>query len=180
MKKIVSLLLISLILACGSSKNKRVVTTKKQRTTKVTTKPKSTSTSKSTSISNSSLAEKVIKNAEAYQGVKYKYGGTTSKGMDCSGLIQTAFTQENIQMPRTTSILVSHGDWIDIKNIQKGDLVFFATNKNSRKVSHVGLVTSARIGRIEFIHASSSKGVMTSLLSERYWYQAYVQARRVL
>ena len=170
MKIVALLLLLVIIFSCGSSKNKRVVTKKKTTTTtpKITTNTASTTT------------DKVIKNAEAYQGVKYKYGGTTSKGMDCSGLIHTAFIQEDIKMPRTTTALSTKGDWVDVKEVQKGDLLFFATKKNSRKVNHVGLVTAVKPGSVAFIHASTSKGVMTSLLSEKYWYFAFVQARRVL
>jgi len=181
MKKIVLFLILIIASACGSSKNKRVVTTKKGRAKKVETTPKNTPINTSSSTSSSSaLTESIIKNAKAYKGVKYKYGGTTSKGMDCSGLIHTAFLQEDIKMPRTSSALSTHGDWIDLKEVQKGDLLFFATKKNSRKINHVGLVTSAKTGHVEFIHASTSKGVITSLLSEKYWYFAFVQARRVL
>ncbi|WP_397364689.1 C40 family peptidase [Olleya sp. R77988] len=193
MKKIALLLLLTIIWSCGSSKSKQVVTTKKERTTKTkqasttkqtstkqsSTKPK-TSSGSYTSPKTSSTTDNIIKTAKSFKGVKYKYGGTTKKGMDCSGLIQTSFLKEDIKMPRTTSALSTHGDWIDLKKVQKGDLLFFATKKGSRKINHVGLVTSARTGRVEFIHASSSKGVMTSLLSERYWYVAFVQARRVL
>ena len=83
-------------------------------------------------------------------------------------------------MPRTTSELAKAGNWIDIKKVQEGDLVFFATRKNSRKVNHVGIVTEVNNDVISFIHSSSSRGVMISKVSERYWYLAYVQARRYL
>ncbi len=83
-------------------------------------------------------------------------------------------------MPRTTTTLATHGDWIDLKEVQEGDLLFFATSKNSRKVNHVGIVTTSRLGKVEFIHSSTSRGVMISDLSEKYWYFAFVQARRVL
>jgi cell wall-associated NlpC family hydrolase len=122
----------------------------------------------------------IIKHAKSFEGTRYKYGGTTKKGMDCSGLIVTAFKKEDILLPRTTADLSKRGDWIDVKEVKEGDLVFFATKKNNRKVNHVGIVTSSRPGHVEFIHASSSRGVMISNLAEKYWYQAYVQARRVL
>jgi len=125
-------------------------------------------------------ADKIINYAKKFLGVKYKYGGTTRKGMDCSGLIQTAYKSESIQLPRTTGNLVKTGSWIPIKNIKKGDLLFFATSKNSRKVNHVGIVTTITDTNVSFLHASSSKGVMISNLSQRYWYFAFVQARRVL
>ncbi|WP_008637294.1 C40 family peptidase [Bizionia argentinensis] len=124
--------------------------------------------------------ESIIDYAKTFDGVKYKYGGTTKKGMDCSGLIVTSFKKEAVQLPRTTSKLAVSGDWVDVKEVQKGDLLFFATSKNSRSVNHVGIVTESRTGFVEFIHASTSRGVMISELSERYWYFAFVQARRVL
>lgn len=125
-------------------------------------------------------AENIVDYAKQFEGVRYKYGGTTKKGMDCSGLIQTSYKSEAVLLPRTTNDLATSGDWIDLKEVQKGDLLFFATKKNTRKVNHVGIVTSVNKGDVEFIHASTSKGVMTSKLIERYWYFAFVQARRVL
>ncbi len=169
MQKLVSIsLLLLLLMSCGSSKSK--VTTKKTRV----------KTEKAKKRPVSPLAKKVINNAEAYKGVRYKYGGTTRKGMDCSGLIHTAFKEEQIVLPRISKDMASHGDWVDVKKVQEGDLLFFATKKGSRKVNHVGLVTSARTGYVEFIHSSSSKGVIVSNLAEKYWYFAFVQARRVL
>ena len=100
--------------------------------------------------------------------------------MDCSGLVVTAFKPEAITLPRTTAELSKYGDWIDLKKVNEGDLLFFATKKNSRHVNHVGIVTKTRNGNVSFIHASTSKGVIISSLSERYWYLAFVQARRVL
>ncbi|SDB66069.1 NlpC/P60 family protein [Flavobacteriaceae bacterium MAR_2010_188] len=126
------------------------------------------------------VALDVVENAKEFDGVRYKYGGTTKKGMDCSGLITTAFEKEDIYLPRSSSEMASSGQWIDLKEVQPGDLMFFATQRNSRKVNHVALVTNARPGYVEFIHSTSSKGVMTSTLDDKYWYFAFVQARRVL
>jgi len=177
------LLLITLFLtACKATKNKRVITTKKDERK---SKSKDTKTpveviTKVEETSSNSKADNIISYAESFKGVKYKYGGTTKAGMDCSGLVHTAFKSEDEILPRTSSQMSKKGQWIDLKEVEKGDLLFFATKKNSRDVTHVGLVVSANSGKIEFIHSSSSKGVITSLLSERYWYHAFVQARRVL
>jgi len=100
--------------------------------------------------------------------------------MDCSGLIQTSYKSESELLPRTTNDLAKAGDWADLKLVKKGDLLFFATKKNSRKVNHVGMVTNVNKDDVEFIHASTSKGVITSTLKNRYWYFAFVQARRFL
>lgn len=130
--------------------------------------------------SNSVLAENIIDYAMKFEGVRYKYGGTTKKGMDCSGLVTTAFSSEGISLPRSSSDIALSGDWIDIKEVQKGDLLFFATSKKSRNINHVALVTHVNEGQVEFIHATTSAGVIVSSLAERYWYFAFVQARRVL
>ena len=174
MKKITLILVFLISLsACKSSKNKRVVT-KKTRTTKTTPKPSTTRSSSQNTVDN------IVEYAKTFEGVRYKYGGTTKKGMDCSGLVVTSFKKEQVNLPRTTRDLAKTGHWIDLKEVLVGDLLFFATKKNSRTVNHVGIVTSSRIGHVEFIHASTSKGVIISNLAERYWYFAFVQARRVL
>ena len=179
MKRIALILLILITLtACGSSKNKRVVI-KKSRTTKTTKQTTINMPPLETAVTKKS-ATIVVKNAEKYEGTRYKYGGTTKKGMDCSGLIYTAFKEADIALPRVSSAMATHGDWVDLKQVMVGDLLFFATAKNSRKVNHVGLVTKATLGNVEFIHSSTSKGVITSKLEEKYWYFAFVQARRVL
>ncbi len=186
MKKFTLLLTLLIILSsCGSRKSRHVNTRKSNKTTKrVSAKNTRKSTTKSPKNSKKNYSSKtvnnIIGNAKDYLGVKYKYGGTTKKGMDCSGLIYTAFGKENVPMPRVSKDMSKTGTWINVKAIKKGDLIFFATNKKSRNINHVGLVTEARTGYVKFIHSSSSKGVMESLLSERYWYLAYVQARRVL
>lgn len=128
----------------------------------------------------SKIVENIIEYAKQFDGVRYKYGGTTKKGMDCSGLVTLAFNSEGIVLPRSSGDIALTGDWIDLKEVQKGDLLFFATNGKSRTVNHVALVTHVNEGQVEFMHATTSAGVITSSLAERYWYFAFVQARRVL
>ena len=173
MKK--AILLLILCVSFGSCNSSKGVKTKKTKTTK-------TEQRSNTSVSSSvpKKVKSIINYAKTFKGTKYKYGGTTKRGMDCSGLVVTSFQKENILLPRTTSALKSTGQWIDVKEVKEGDLLFFATKKNSRKVNHVGIVTKTRPGFVEFIHSTSSRGVITSNLSERYWYLAYVQARRVI
>lgn len=163
--------IIFLLLIASSCKSKKTTSSKKRQshTVKVNTSAKP-----------SAEAETIVKYAKTFDGTRYKYGGTTKKGMDCSGLIFTSYKKYDVNLPRTTAGLRSTGDWIDLKNVNVGDLLFFATKKNSRKVNHVGIVTSVRTGNVDFIHASSSRGVMVSSLAEKYWYFSFVQARRVL
>jgi len=169
MKRLLPILLLTLFIV--SCKSKKTYSSKKKQshTVKVNTTSKP-----------SAEAETIVKYAKTFDGTRYKYGGTTKKGMDCSGLIYTSYKKYNVNLPRTTSGLKSIGEWIDLKEVNVGDLVFFATNKNSRKVNHVGIVTNVRTGNVEFIHASTSRGVMISSIAEKYWYFSFVQARRVL
>ena len=177
MKSIALILFLTCCLtACKSSKR---VAEKKSSTLEIM----GTSDTDSIKPLNSNTYSKInsiVDYAIQFDGVSYRYGGTTKKGMDCSGLITTAFKSEDILLPRTTGDLASTGNSIDLKEVQKGDLLFFATRKNSRKVNHVGLVINARPGYVEFIHATTSAGVIISSLADQFWYFAFVQARRIL
>ncbi len=175
MKK--AILLLILCIGFGSCNSSKGIKTKKSKSAKTEQRSR---TSTSTSTPPTKAIKNIISYAESFKGTKYKYGGTTKRGMDCSGLVVTSFQKENIQLPRTTSALKTTGQWIDVNDVKEGDLLFFATKKNSRNVNHVGIVTKARPGYVEFIHSTTSRGVITSNLSERYWYLAYVQARRVI
>lgn len=127
-----------------------------------------------------SIAEKIIDYAKQFDGVKYKYGGNTTNGMDCSGLVTSVFKSEAIELPRSSKDMATVGNKIDVEELQKGDLLFFATKPNNREISHVGLVTEVRPGFVEFIHATTKAGVIISNLAERYWFITFVQARRIL
>ncbi|PQJ80767.1 C40 family peptidase [Polaribacter porphyrae] len=142
----------------------------------------SCSSSKKVVSSNKSItkADKIVANALRYKGVKYKFGGTTRRGMDCSGVIYVAFGQENFSLPRVSRDMAKKGTKISLKKAQKGDLLFFKTDKNSRRINHVGLIVSTKKGQIRFIHSTTSRGVIISSLSEKYWYKSYVKATKVL
>jgi probable lipoprotein NlpC len=127
-----------------------------------------------------SKADKIVRNALKYKGVKYKFGGTTRRGMDCSGVIYVAFGQENFQLPRVSRDMAKRGKKISLRSTKKGDLLFFKTGKSKRRINHVGLVIANKKGQIRFIHSTSSRGVIVSFLSEKYWKKAFVKATKVL
>ena len=167
MKRILPLLLLLLIItSCGSSKSTSNSTYKKERT--------------SSRTSHRAASNNIIDYARTFRGTRYKYGGTTSRGMDCSGLVYVAFGNENIQMPRVSRDMATRGTKISLSKVAEGDLVFFRTNKNSRNINHVGIVTETNGDAIRFIHSTTSKGVIESSLDERYWKNAFVQARKIL
>ena len=127
------------------------------------------------------LAEQLIDAAADNLGVKYKYAGTTKVGYDCSGLIYTIFNAENITLPRNSFQQSKIGIVLNPKKdqVQKGDLIFFKTNKN-REINHVGIVIEATDDEIKFIHSSTSKGVIISSTKEPYYQKTFVQINRIL
>jgi len=129
--------------------------------------------------SSSSKADKVIAEAKSYYGTKYKYGGSTSSGIDCSGLMCKSFSAVGITLPRVSRDQSNVGKRVYIGELKKGDLIFFAATKGSQKIIHVGLISYVTKSTIKFLHSSSSKGVIESELST-YWRDRYVKATRPL
>ena len=125
------------------------------------------------------LMVKISKNAKEFLGTRYKYGGTTKKGMDCSGLIYTSFQKENIPIPRTSRGMSLLGERLFLKEVGIGDLLFFETNKNRKVINHVGLVINTAPNDIFFIHSTTSRGVIISSLNQEYWQSHFVMARRI-
>ncbi|MGG8496249.1 C40 family peptidase [Tenacibaculum sp. TC6] len=124
--------------------------------------------------------EKVVSIATSYLDVPYKAGGTSKKGMDCSGLVQTSFKQIHIQLPRSSALMSNYGKIITIENARIGDLVFFNIDRLQGAINHVGLISKLEDKTVYFIHSSTSKGVVINSLDEEYWKKAYVKACRVI
>ena len=106
-------------------------------------------------------------------GTPYRWGGDSRRGIDCSAFVRQ-YMRDNlgVELSRATAGQQFEGVSIDKPDLLPGDLVFF----RHRSVRHVGVY----LGEGEFIHASSSRGVTVSSLSEAYYQSAYWMARRVL
>lgn len=132
-------------------------------------------TSKPVSISgiDDQMACDLISEANRWLGTPYSYGGTTTGGTDCSGLVMSLYRDvTGVKIPRTTREQVRYCTNLARNNIRPGDLVFFA---NGKEVSHVGLY----VGNGSMIHASSSRGVIVSDIDSGYWAQRYLTGGRV-
>ncbi|KQX08944.1 C40 family peptidase [Flavobacterium sp. Root420] len=148
----------------------------------VFTSCKSTSTAvnnRDTKRENKYIVNHLVENATDNIGVKYKAGGTTKSGFDCSGLVFTTFESENIKLPRSSYEQSKIGKTINIDDAQKGDLIFFKTNK-SKQINHVGLITEIKSDEIKFVHSSTSKGVIISSTKELYYKNSFAQINRVV
>ncbi|MBE6976703.1 MAG: NlpC/P60 family protein [Ruminococcaceae bacterium] len=127
------------------------------------------------SQSASPTGQKIVNTAKQYIGVPYVWGGTSPKGFDCSGLVQYVFKAHGISLPRTTKQQWTVGASISKQQLKVGDLVFFA-NTYTSGISHVGIY----VGNNQFIHASSSQGVIISSLSNTYWAAHYYGCRSII
>lgn len=140
------------------------------------TKPRSDSPVGTTEASASPIAAQVVDLALESIGTPYRWGGTDANGFDCSGLIQFAYAELGISLPRTSAAQIRTGTPVvtERTHLRPGDILGFSDGGGPR-TEHVGLY----VGGDEFIH-SSSQGVRISSLESRYWQERLVAARRVL
>ena len=149
-----------------NTSNTKIEETKTQSKTETTT----SSSAATTETTTSSKGNEIVAYAKQFLGCKYVYGGTTTKGFDCSGFTQYVYKNFGVNLNRTAAAQYSNGT--SVKNLQAGDLVMFGKSG----INHVGIY----IGGNTFIHAANSKrGVTTDTLASGYYKTNYVGARRI-
>jgi len=120
------------------------------------------------------VASALRRQADEWKGVRYRRGGLSRAGIDCSGLVHVTYRNVfGLSVPRTTESLARIGSRVGRERLRPGDLVFFRTGLRKR---HVGIYVADGT----FLHASTSQGVTISSLEEDYWDESYRGARRVL
>ncbi|GAB3421833.1 C40 family peptidase [Niabella aquatica] len=115
---------------------------------------------------------KLLETIDEWYGTRYRYGGTTKSGIDCSAFVRAVYKVAfGIDLPRTAREQFRAAA-MAVSNLQIGDLLFFNT---SGGISHVGMY----LGNNKFVHASTSRGVIVSDLDENYYAIRYLGARRI-
>lgn len=119
------------------------------------------------------LKQRIMDEYAQWKGTRYLWGGNSHNGIDCSAFTRRVIhTVAHLNLPRTAAEQSHTGYPVQQEQLKPGDLVFFMTKPNVR---HVGVF----VGNDQFIHASSSRGVMLSHLSGSYWQEHYLTARRM-
>ena len=125
------------------------------------------------------LADSILERGMSLIGTRYRFGGTSEAGFDCSGFIGYLFKEEaGMQLPRSTRKMINvNAPLVARNNLKPGDLLFFSTNGRGR-VSHAGIY----LGDDQFIHSSSrrSGGVRIDSLGDTYWNKTFIEAKRAL
>lgn len=125
----------------------------------------------------------IIKSALEFLGTPYKWGATGNEAFDCSGFTRHVFRLNGYEIPRVSRDQSKIGKKInDCDSLRPGDLIFFGGRTNRYQVHHVGIVKARgkETGELTFIHASCSKGVTISSLSQPYYKNRYLSGRRIL
>lgn len=176
------------ILAKSEKNKKKVVETKLEPTTASVLSKKDIKSRLSTNENSedfiintndsSYLVEQLINAATDNLGARYRSGGSSPEGFDCSGFIFYTFSKFDIILPRSSNEMSNLGTVLNSNEIKKGDLIFFRTN-GRKVINHVGMVVEILEDEIKFIHSATSKGVIISSTKEPYYNRTFAQVNRV-
>ncbi|WP_414908492.1 C40 family peptidase [Pseudomonas sp. IT-P253] len=126
------------------------------------------------------LADSILERGMSLIGTRYRFGGTSEDGFDCSGFIGYLFREQaGMNLPRSTREMINvDAPLVSRSKLEPGDLLFFATNGRRGRVSHAGIY----LGDNQFIHSSSrrSGGVRIDSLGDSYWNKTFIEAKRAL
>ena len=121
--------------------------------------------------------EAIIKSAKILLGTPHQMGGLTKTGIDCSGLVMIAHQQNHLALPHDANEQARFGKiTLLVKELKRCDLIFFHSTYNTSKlVTHSGIY----LGKEQFIHVSSKKGVTISNVNSKYWSSHFLFGTRL-
>lgn len=125
---------------------------------------------------NEKISDEVMYKVIEYLNTPYLWGGTSKRGIDCSGFVQTVMYQSiGIMLPRTSYEQSNVGNTVEREDLKFGDLLFFDT-MNRGRVTHVGIYLSDGY----FVHSGSKTGVAVASLDSDFYSRTFLKAKRVI
>ena len=119
----------------------------------------------------SGAAGTLLREAESWLGTPYKFGGTERDGVDCSGFVLRVYKDAlGISLPRNSRAQREFCPWADVNTLYPGDLLFFSSDTERDRVTHVGIF----VGDNQMIHASTSRGVIMTDITTAYYKRNYM------
>ncbi len=127
------------------------------------------------------LVSNVISFARKHLAIRYRSGGTTTHGFDCSGFTRFCFRKFGVSLPHSSAAQGTMGSAVDRSDAQPGDLIVFKGHSvTGNRIGHVGLITEVVGNRIKFIHSAWSGGVRYDYLHADYYQRRFMGVRRVV
>lgn len=134
----------------------------------------------SASLRRATVIDSMMNRANECLGIRYQYGGNTTKGFDCSGFVNYVYSAFGISLPRSSYEIANLGEKVAFDDLQPGDLVFFkGRSTSSTRVGHVGMVTEKTDGGFKMIHASVAKGVRVDNYNDPYYKARFLFGKRL-
>lgn len=128
-------------------------------------------------MSQSGKGQEIASYALQFVGYPYVYGGSSTRGFDCSGFTSYIYKQFGYSLAHSASSQLDYGTPVSMSELQPGDLVMFKKGSSSKRATHVGIY----IGNNQFVHASTSRvGVIVSGMGEAYYTSGFVGGRRIV
>ena len=126
------------------------------------------------------VVNEVISFAKKHLSIRYRSGGTTTRGFDCSGFTRFCYSQFGISLPHSSAAQGTVGEAVDREAAQPGDLILFkGHDAGGNRIGHVGMITEVIGDQIKFIHSAWSGGVRYDYLRASYYQRRFMGIRRV-
>lgn len=127
------------------------------------------------------LVGNLISYAKQHLSTRYRSGGISPRGFDCSGFTRFCFNKFGISLPHSSAAQGNMGQEIDRESAQPGDLIFFGGHRaGEARIGHVGMITEVVGNRIKFIHSAWNGGVRYDYLGADYYARRFKGIRRVV
>lgn len=128
------------------------------------------------------MADDLIDFAFTFAGTRYRRGGKTPAGFDCSGFTGYIFSQFGYRLNADSRSQFHQGEAVDLEAVEPGDLLFFAGRGAGKTIGHVAIATDVdqQTGVVTFIHSATGGGIRTDNTADPYYARRYVGARRII